>query len=31
MFFIALFIMVIGAWLCAEDRPIFKRKKKDNI
>ena len=31
MFFIALFVMVIGAWLCAEDKPIYKRKKKDNI
>ncbi|MBE6673923.1 MAG: DMT family transporter [Ruminococcaceae bacterium] len=26
-YFIALFLMVIGAWLCSSDKPIFKRNK----
>jgi drug/metabolite transporter (DMT)-like permease len=25
-YFIALLLMIIGAWLCAEDKPIFKKK-----
>ena len=28
MYFIALGCMVIGAWLCANDTPIFRRKEK---
>ena len=27
-FFIALAIMAVGAWLCSNDEPIFKRKKR---
>jgi len=27
-YFIALGLMVIGAWLCANDEPIFKKKAK---
>lgn len=27
-FFIALAIMIIGAWACAKDEPIFKKKRK---
>ncbi|MBE5739728.1 MAG: DMT family transporter [Clostridiales bacterium] len=27
-YFIALFFMAIGAWLCANDQPIFKKKTK---
>ncbi len=27
-FFIALGLMVIGAWLCASDTPVFKKKQK---
>jgi drug/metabolite transporter (DMT)-like permease len=26
IFFIALGLMVVGAWLCSNDKPIFKRK-----
>lgn len=26
-FFIALAFMIVGAWLCSEDKPIFKKKK----
>lgn len=29
-YFIALAFMVIGAWLCANDEPIFKKKKIDS-
>ncbi len=27
-YFIALVLMLIGAWLCAEDEPIFKKKQR---
>lgn len=27
-YFIALGLMIIGAWLCAEDKPLFKKKSK---
>ncbi len=27
-YFLALFFMVIGAWLCSGDKPIFKKNKK---
>ena len=27
-YFIALLLMIIGAWLCANDKPIFKKKQK---
>ncbi len=27
-YFIALLLMIIGAWLCAEDKTIFKKKQK---
>ena len=27
-FWIALVLMAIGAWLCSDDKPIFKRKEK---
>ena len=31
-YFIALAVMIVGAWLCASDEPIFKnRKNKDRI
>lgn len=29
MFFVALGLMIIGAWLCASDAPIFRKKRKD--
>ena len=29
IYFIALGFMVIGAWLCAKDEPIFQKKKKE--
>lgn len=28
-YFIALALMAIGAWLCAKDEPLFKRKRKN--
>lgn len=28
-YFIALGLMSVGAWLCAKDEPVFKRKKKN--
>lgn len=28
-YFIALALMVVGAWLCSNDKPLFKRKPKD--
>ena len=28
-YFAALALMVIGAWLCANDEPIFKKKNKE--
>lgn len=31
IYFIALGLMVIGAWLSSQDRPIFKKKAKSNI
>lgn len=27
-YFVALFLMIVGAWLCSGDQPIFKRKSK---
>ena len=30
-YFIALFLMLIGAWLCASDKPLFNKKKIINI
>ncbi len=27
-YFAALFLMIIGAWLCSEDKPLFQRKKQ---
>ena len=27
-YFVALFLMLIGAWLCASDKPLFKKKNK---
>ena len=27
-YFIALALMAVGAWLCAEDKPLFRRKNK---
>ena len=27
-YFIALVLMLIGAWLCAEDEPIFKKNQR---
>lgn len=29
MFFVALGLMMIGAWLCASDAPIIRKKRKD--
>lgn len=29
-YFIALGLMMVGAWLCASDEPIFKNKKREN-
>ena len=30
-YFIALGIMAFGAWLCSQDKPLFRRKPKDNV
>lgn len=30
-YFVALGIMIIGAWLCSKDEPLFQRKSKDKI
>ena len=30
-YFIALGVMVVGAWLCSQDKPLFRRKRKDNV
>lgn len=30
-YFIALGLMIIGAWLCSKDEPVFKRKDKENL
>jgi hypothetical protein len=27
-YFVALGVMIVGAWLCAADEPVFHRKKK---
>ncbi|MBQ8308516.1 MAG: DMT family transporter [Clostridia bacterium] len=29
-YFIALGLMIVGAWLCANDEPIFKKRKSEN-
>ncbi|MBQ7879932.1 MAG: DMT family transporter [Clostridia bacterium] len=29
IYYAALTLMIVGAWLCAKDEPIFKRKKRD--
>ena len=31
LFFIALCVMVVGAWLCSQDKPLFKQKRKQNL
>lgn len=30
-YFIALCLMVVGAWLCSSDEPIFKKEIKDKL
>jgi drug/metabolite transporter (DMT)-like permease len=34
-YFVALGVMIVGAWLCAADEPVFpvsgKRKKRNNL
>ena len=30
-YFIALLIMIVGAWLCAKDEPLFRKKNQKNL
>jgi drug/metabolite transporter (DMT)-like permease len=30
-YFIALVLMAIGAWLASQDKPLFRRKPKDDV